>query len=128
MGLDQFMYVAAKKGGTNREIAYRRKHPNLHGWMEKLWLHKLDIARSPDQQSIENNYRPLDFNGVEVELTDEDIDLLELAIKERKLPQTLGFFFGSNADEMYYNEDLNFIAAARAELFLGFRVCYNSSW
>ena len=97
-----------------REIAYWRKHPNLHGWMERL-------AKS-------KNVEYGSFNGVELELTWADIDALEQAVTHKKLPATTGFFFGSDADELYYQDDLAFIKAARAELFLGLRVFYNSSW
>ena len=47
MGLDMYAYVASKANtewGNNdahREIAYWRKHPNLHGWMEILWNEKV---------------------------------------------------------------------------------------
>ncbi len=64
----------------------------------------------------------------ELELTWADIDALEQAVTHKKLPATTGFFFGSDADELYYESDLAFIKAARAELFLGLRVFYNSSW
>ena len=63
MGLDMYAYVASKKGQQNEyyetaefdktvnefvsttvtkpyEIAYWRKHPNLHGWMQRLWERK----------------------------------------------------------------------------------------
>ena len=101
-----------------REIAYWRKHPNLHGWMARLWL-----AREG------NELRELDnFNGIELELDAEDLDLLEYVVKERELPGTSGFFFGNDADDYYYNDDLKFIQMARAEMFLGFKVFYNSSW
>ena len=38
MGLDMYAYVADKAGQEvdSRELAYWRKHPNLHGWMERL--------------------------------------------------------------------------------------------
>ena len=101
-----------------REIAYWRKHPNLHGWMARLWL-----AREG------NELRELDnFNGIELELDADDLDLLEYVVKERELPGTSGFFFGNDADDYYYNDDLKFIQMARAEMFLGFKVFYNSSW
>ena len=137
MGLDMYAYAAAKAGeqaafdqGSKwdaekddmvnpiapapREIAYWRKHPNLHGWMERL-------AKS-------KNVEYGSFNGVELELTWADIDALEQAVTHKQLPVTTGFFFGSDADELYYEDDLAFIKAARAELFLGLRVFYNSSW
>ena len=68
------------------------------------------------------------FNGVELELTWQDIDDLEVAVKERQLPATTGFFFGDNNDEYYEQRDLEFIKKARAELFCGLKVFYNSSW
>jgi hypothetical protein len=101
-----------------RDIAYWRKHPNLHGWMAQRWL-----------QREGNQLRETDnFNGIEFELTAEDLDDLEYVVKKRRLPATSGFFFGDNADQHYYNEDLKFIQAARAEMFLGLKVFYNSSW
>jgi hypothetical protein len=142
MGLDQYAYVAAKEGQQRefydsakfdeeardlvsntvekpREIAYWRKHPNLHGWMERLWEHKL-IA-----QNIDN---PHTFNGIELELTWEDLDELERVITHNQLPETTGFFFGGPSDEHYREQDLAFVRNARAELFLGLKVFYNSSW
>jgi hypothetical protein len=68
------------------------------------------------------------FNGVELELTWADIDALEQAVTHKQLPATTGFFFGRDADELYYEDDLRFIQAARAELFMGLKVFYNSSW
>lgn len=141
MGLDMYAYVAARAGqqaefyegsewdpdhkehrnpnvNKPRDIAYWRKHPNLHGWMAQRWL-----------QREGNELRETDnFNGIEFELTADDLDDLEYAVKKRRLPGTSGFFFGDNADQHYYNEDLKFIQAARAEMFLGLKVFYNSSW
>jgi hypothetical protein len=137
MGLDMYAYAAAKEGeqaafnqGSKwdaekddmvnpiapapREIAYWRKHPNLHGWMERLAESK--------------NLKYDSFNGIEIELTAEDLDELERAVTHKQLPATSGFFFGSDADEIYYESDLAFIKNARAELFFGLKVFYNSSW
>ncbi len=114
MGLDMYAYVAAKAGNDQpRDLAYWRKHPNLHGWMLQLWL----------DQGNEG-----DFNGDELELTWADLDALELAVTHGQLPATGGFFFGKDADEHYRESDLEFIKNARAELFLGLKVFYNSSW
>jgi hypothetical protein len=101
-----------------REIAYWRKHPNLHGWMAQLWL-----GRENNELRDAGN-----FNGIELELTAEDLDDLERAVKKRRLPATSGFFFGTDADQHYYKDDLKFIQLARAEMFLGLKVFYNSSW
>ena len=145
MGLDQYAYVAARanqreefyetgefdselKEYTNknvekpREIAYWRKHPNLQGWMEQLWVEK-GRNTGPGGASID----PM-FNGVELELTWDDLDRLEQAILNNGLPYTQGFFFGDPADDYYKQQDLEFIKKAKAELFVGLKVFYNSSW
>ena len=97
-----------------REIAYWRKHPNLHGWMERL----------AESKNVEYG----SFNGVELELTWEDLDELERAVTHDQLPATRGFFFGDGADDFYKEQDLEFVKKARAELFMGLKVFYNSSW
>jgi hypothetical protein len=137
MGLDMYAYVAAKAGQQNefydgaqydkeageyvnpkttkpREIAYWRKHPNLHGWFEKL----------AESKGLEYD----SFNGIELELTHEDLDELERAVTHKQLPATSGFFFGSERDNDYFESDLAFIKNARAEMFFGLKVFYNSSW
>jgi hypothetical protein len=142
MGLDQYAYVAAQAGDRDRywdagelvnneftsplpaprELAYWRKHPNLQGWMEQLWIDKGCPGREdPDDP---NNM----FNCVELELTWEDLDNLERAVRHGQLPKTSGFFYGDSSDEYYLENDLAFIQAAGAELFLGLKVFYNSSW
>jgi hypothetical protein len=134
MGLDMYAYVAAKAGEMNayydshdlaesspllpkppkpREIAYWRKHPNLHGWMHRLW---------------ESRGNSGEFNGDELELTWEDIEQLEQDIRSKNLPGTTGFFFGNDADDHYREDDLAFVRNAKAELFCGLKVFYNSSW
>jgi hypothetical protein len=138
MGLDQYAYVANKAGQREeyfegavldpvssewihptmsepQEIAYWRKHPNLHGWMEKLYHAKGGNG---------------DFNGDELELTWEDLDMLEQDIKSGVLAgmNTEGFFFGKPADHYYKDQDLKFCIDAKAECFLGRKVFYNSSW
>lgn len=136
MGLDMYAYVAdrpkqreefwegAVKEGTGatwinttvpqpEEISYWRKHPNLHGWMHRLW---------------ESRGNSGDFNGDELELTWDDIERLEQDVRSGNLPSTRGFFFGDDSDEYYREQDLEFCRRARAELFLKRRVFYNSSW
>ena len=139
MGLDMYAYTASRAGQSDEwwadakldpdlndfvnpvlsrpvEIAYWRKHPHLHGWMELLWQ-----ARSnPGPDAV--------FNGIELELFREDIDRLHQDILDGILPETQGFFFGDNASDHYREKDLAFCRQARADLFLGLRVFYNSSW
>jgi hypothetical protein len=140
MGLDMYAYVASRKGQYDEfhekaewdetikdftspvskplEIAYWRKHPNLHGWMEQLWERKGKPGAGPKEI----------FNGIELELTWDDLDELEEAILRGQLPDTQGFFFGKPADNRYYEQDLEFVDNAKAEVFLGLKVFYNSSW
>ena len=142
MGLDMYAYTASRAGQSDEwwanaeldnnlnefvnprvsrpvEIAYWRKHPHLHGWMEQLWQDRQQPGlQHPDQV----------FNGIELELFREDIDRLEQDITDGLLPETQGFFFGDNASDYYREQDLAFCRQARADLFLGLRVFYNSSW
>jgi len=146
VGLDQYAYVAARAGqraeywdgaeldqygksvntkvSEPRELAYWRKHPNLQGWMESLWKKKMHEAN----QELPESEWDSSFNGIELELTAEDLDALERAVKKHQLPKTSGFFFGNDSDQHYYQHDLEFIKNARAELFMGLKVFYNSSW
>lgn len=146
MGLDMYAYVASKAGEQNeyyeaegnyvdgeyvvpgktkpRELAYWRKHPNLHGWMEQLWIRKLAAeGKTPGDSAWGSS-----FNGIELELTYEDLEELERAVTHSQLPSTSGFFFGDGSDDYYRDSDLKFIREARAELFCGLKVFYNSSW
>ena len=123
MGLDQ--YATARRGeGTidedgfthykdSIELAYWRKHPNLQGWMEDLWLAKGGEG---------------EFNCVDLELKIEDLDLLEQSLDESALPETVGFFFGANSDDHYVELDREFIVQARAAIKQGYKVVYHSWW
>jgi hypothetical protein len=136
MGLDMYAYVANRAGQQHdfydgaeyddsakelvnksvsrpRELAYWRKHPNLHGWFQQEW---------------ESQGNSGDFNGDELEITWDMLERLESDILEGNLPETRGFFFGDGSDDYYRDQDLEFIRNARAELFTGLRVFYNSSW
>lgn len=128
MGLDQWCYacdadeipdgvrVDFPRPDSSVEIAYWRKHPNLHGWMEDLYRDKGGI----DEQ----------FNCVPVELTMSDLDNLEEAIKEDELPDTVGFFFGQSCkDSEATSYDLDFVRKAK-QLILNEdkRVFYTSWW
>jgi len=114
MGLDQYAESRDSNGDSN-EIACWRKHSALEGWMEKLYRLKGGEGR---------------FNGKAVELTYEDIDLLESVVKDDALPVTVGFFFGGDSSEDAYKKKatLNFINSARKEMLRGKEVFYSSSW
>ena len=139
MGLDQYAY--ARKGAPEREtrefeylddqgikqtqtevqviytdqieLAYWRKHPNLQGWMERLW-------RSKDGEG--------EFNCADVELTLDDLEQLEQDVLGWSLPATQGFFFGSDSDERYREGDLQFISDARENISQGYKIVYTSWW
>lgn len=136
MGLDMYAYAASRDGqyqdfwdgaeydestkefvGSSvqrpREIAYWRKHSGLHGWFKAEW---------------ESQGNSGSFNGDELEITWDMLERLEYDIRAGDLPRTTGFFFGDPADEYYYEQDLEFVKNARAELFMGLKVFYNSSW
>ena len=95
------------------EIAYWRKHPDLHGWMEQLYRKKGGTEKS--------------FNGDTVLLTEEDIDNLKIAVLTRTLPSTSGFFFGDSKQEINF-ADLEFIEKAKEAIKEGYTIYYDSSW
>jgi hypothetical protein len=133
MGLDMFVY--AKKvhladkmvdfevdyNWDRDEICYWRKHPNLHGWMRELYYEK-------------GGHSDEGFNGDRVRLVQEDIDSLEKAIHDNKLPNTSGFFFGQSPEEGddHYEKakmyDLECVQKMRNALNEGMIVWYDSSW
>ncbi len=121
MGLDMYAYSKPEQPATPvdfkvadaRELHYWRKHPNLHGWMEALYWEKGGQGDC--------------FNCVPVALTATDLDALERDIRENRLPETAGFFFGAS-DGSEAEEDLEFIAKARDALAEGKTVFYNSWW
>ena len=131
MGLDQNAYVitgrrvkdewSGDEVDEHEGLATWRKHPNLQGFMENLWIEK------GGEDTGENPFGS-EFNCVELELTLEDIDRLEQNILAGGLPETSGFFFGDDADEYYRETDLEFCQNARKALADGQKVAYNSWW
>jgi hypothetical protein len=98
----------------NEEQFYSwRKHPDLHGWMEKLYR-----ARGGFDE---------DFDLVNLRLLPQDIDHLEAAVRSATLPKTTGFFFGESRPE-YAEGDLVFIERARQAIAHGYSVYYSSWW
>ena len=116
MGLDMYAWSVAKNDANDQfaiaednersELAYWRKHHDLHGWMERLYRTKGGDAQS--------------FNCIPVRLTLDDLESLEADLMDSALPETTGFFFGNNPpDEDSLREDLVFIAKARDEIATG---------
>lgn len=123
MGLDQYAYTL-DQNGEKTELAYWRKHPNLHGFMERLWRSN-GCPGAPEENAPSGMSN---FNSIPLVLDVGDLDELEADVNEETLPETCGFFFGDNSDEYYKDKDLEFIAAARKALAGGKRVFYDSSW
>jgi hypothetical protein len=94
------------------EVAYWRKHPDLHGWMQKLYEEKGGEDES--------------FNGDPVVLTLADLDRLEDDILGGNLPKTTGFFFGESGGISL--KDLEFVLDARKVIQEGDTIYYDSSW
>ena len=122
MGLDMYAYVTAEKLASAvdfpepvrfKKLHYWRKHPNLHGWMEALY--------------VEKGGKDTNFNMSPVKLDSADLDRLEAAITGKKLPDTTGFFFGES-DGSEAEDDLSFIAKARQAIALGNVVFYLAWW
>lgn len=120
MGLDMYAYttdIAIEDAGFKClenavQIAYWRKHPDLHGWMEHLY--------------IEKGGEKL-FNCECVRLDADDLDALERVVNEGSLPETTGFFFGESRPEDK-TDDLLFIRNARKAFAEGRYVFYTSWW
>jgi len=97
------------------ELAYWRKHHDLHGWMERLYRAKGGTKES--------------FNCVPVRLTKADITCLEHDVLTNRLPETQGFFFGTNPpDEFTREQDMEFIKKAKIAMADGDAVYYDSWW
>ena len=135
MGLDMYAYAKDSKG-EEEPLADWRKHNRLHGWMEELW--------EENGKPFDGNLDEFDgtFNCVSLELTIEDIDVLEAHVIDMTMPETGGFFFGGDSfdwddddgnklkeGDYYYKEtDLQFVYDARKAIEQGKKVYYNSWW
>ena len=132
MGLDMYAYKAkklmvdvpkffdseeAEKYITvpdGNEFFYWRKHPNLHGWFQNLYM--------------DNGGKDV-FNCIYIELTLEDLEELEEDLEMRKLPYTVGFCFGqSTLEDKDFERDLDFVKKAKKAIKKGYSVYYTSWW
>ena len=140
MGLDQLAYSrpsAATNDETDECLIQWRKHPNLQGWMERLWRkQKYGDATSPDPITGEGysnqTYMNDPFNCEELELTADDIERLRLDIQNKTLNgghgDTTGFLFGDSSDEFYRETDIEFCDKAEDAINKGYKIIYYSSW
>lgn len=123
MGLDQNFFSRDGKevdsdghvlDRNGHEVHYWRKHNRLQGWFEQEYR----------KQGGEG-----EFNTNEVIVTRDVLDRLEKDVMGEELPETGGFFFGSDSYDRYDNEDdLKAIEKAREEIAEGREVYYWSWW
>ena len=122
MGLDMYAMttdytpsqpVDFPEPGDASQLHYWRKHPDLHGWMERLYIEKGGSNET--------------FNCTSVALNADDLNQLEIDIEAGYLPQTNGFFFGES-EGTETEDDLAFIAKARSAIEEGKTVFYSSWW
>lgn len=114
MGLD--MYLMAREKPV--QLSYWRKHNALHHWFEKKAI-ELKIVEEP-----------MEFNCVNLELTEEILDELEQDLRNLNLTPVEGFFFGTTEYDPaeYLKEDLAAVNKAREALKDGKTVYYTSWW
>jgi len=112
MGLDQEVTLYKKDDSIESEFWTWRKHPDLEGWMSRLFYEKGGEG---------------EFNCKFVELEKDDILRLQNDIENDNLPYTRGFFFGES-DGSEKGDDLAFCECALEELEKGNRLTYSSWW
>jgi len=91
-------------------------HPDLHAWMQRLWR----VRRRPNPNAIFSLHTPIGLDT-------SALDALEHAVRQGQLPPGSGPFFGES-DGSEREDDLAFIAMARAEIAQGRLVYYTSWW
>lgn len=130
MGLDMYAYKVPEsavisdfeyKSDGQTEFFYWRKHHDLHGLMEKIWV---------ERRMQTNSYQPdVPFNCEAVRLHLDDLSRIEKIVTEGTLPATTGFFFGNSPpDDDSKDVDLEFIQMARNHIDAGYAVYYSSWW
>ena len=135
MGLDQYAFKRNKDSKLNghmtdedySNIKYDwRKHARLQVFMRDLFDQK--------HERENNDTFNLGFNGDNLELSLEDLELLEQAIKNDFWDYFCsdGFFWGQQFQEEtvkeYKAQDLNFVKWAKKEIKDGSKVFYSCSW
>ena len=136
MGLDQFAF--AEKDGEQEEIFYWRKHANLQGWMENLYIRRhgwkhheemtpeewKNLTLEEKEESFDGDVRRV-FNCESLKLSKKDLNQLEK--DHEKLEKVNGFFWGTS-DEIHDERTKKFIAVARQKLNEGYDISYYSWW
>lgn len=122
MGLDAYIFsydskdipddgdvdVKIPKDIKPHELFYWRKHHALHDYMERIYYNK-------------GGSDPM-FNCVKVRLHEEDLDDLEKQVMSKIL------YDRPDANESYFDEDVEFILLARKALKENKKIYYDSWW
>ena len=121
--------AVSEKPGSVKELARWRKHADLQGWMEKLYVEKCESHGVEPRRGEEDSWLEgeVNFNCIPLLLTGNDLDELEVAVCEKSMPHTTGFFFGSSHPEHDYST-LEFIREAREAIAADMLVYYDSWW
>lgn len=111
MGLDQWADIKHAKKRLFKEIAYWRKHHDLHKWMENLFVAKGGTG---------------EFNFLVLSI--EDLDKLEKDVRGDNLPAYRGIVADDENSKRYKDDDLKFIETARQYVRKGYEVKYSYWW
>lgn len=117
MGLDMYFYRVPKNEAPSREnlaqIAYFRKHSDLHGWLERLWRER------PGNTG--------EFNCVFMEISPDILVRLKDYLKTPEKEKFMGFFWGqSQASDWQRTREL--VPELESIIKSGDRVYYYSWW
>jgi hypothetical protein len=106
MGLDMHLIETS----TDKEIAYWRKHPNLHGFIVNEFAGGVDECQH-------------------IPLTLDNVKAIIVATKEDTLPVTTGFFFGqSHPDDKVYTLEVFTKLFDTMTADSKYKVYYRASW
>jgi len=110
------------------KIAQWRKHSDLQGWMERLWIEKMEAAGTPPQPEADGWFAgEIVFNCQPVRLTLADLQRLGDDTAGNNLPHTEGFFFGSSSYEDRADV-FAFLKEARNAIAQDMEIYYDSWW
>jgi len=138
MGLDQYAYaVMPNKENTDfsyavepsETIAEWRKHSDLQGWMEALYLRKCDEQGVEPRMGAEGSWfeGQVTFNCQPLRLSYQDLLDLREAVNGDALPETTGFFFGQS-DDYHKEQTVAFIEDAIRAIGQDMTIYYDSWW
>jgi hypothetical protein len=112
MGLDMSIYVKQNGGEDSgyeyNQVAYWRKHPDLHGYIVNTFADGVDECQK-------------------IPLDEFKVQNIMAAIRNKSLPKTSGFFFGSSNGSESEN-DLMQLQEVLNAIKKGYKVYYQASW